>query len=248
MPSRGVDTQPDRPLLEVEGVNAFYGSVQALRGVSLAVHPSEVVAVLGSNGTGKSTLLRTISGLLPARGGTIRLLGRRIDGLHPKAVVRLGIAHCPEGRKVFPYMTVRENLRLGAYALGRSSRDLNDDVAAIYEFFPRLRERARQVAGTLSGGEQQMLAVGRALMARPQLLLLDEPSLGLAPLVVRDLFEIIRGINARGTAILLVEQNAYQALRVAHRGYVMETGRIVLDDRSEALRDNPKVRATYLGG
>jgi branched-chain amino acid transport system ATP-binding protein len=248
VPSRGVDTQPDRPLLEVEGVNAFYGTVQVLRGVSLVVHPGEVVAVLGSNGTGKSTLLRTISGLLPARNGTIRLLGRRIDGLHPKAIVRLGIAHCPEGRKVFPYMTVRENLRLGAYALGLSSRVLNDDVDAIYGFFPRLRERARQVAGTLSGGEQQMLALGRALMARPQLLLLDEPSLGLAPLIVRDLFEIIRGINARGTAILLVEQNAYQALRVAHRGYVMETGRFVLDDQSEALRDNPKVRATYLGG
>lgn len=248
MPSRGIDTQPECALLEIEGVNAFYGAVQVLRSVSLVVHPGEVVAVLGSNGTGKSTLLRTISGLISARNGTIRLLGRRIDGLHPKAIVRLGIAHCPEGRKVFPYMTVRENLRLGAYALGLSSRELNHEVDAIYGFFPRLRERARQVAGTLSGGEQQMLAVGRALMARPQLLLLDEPSLGLAPLIVRDLFEIIRGINARGTAILLVEQNAYQALRIAHRGYVMETGRIVLDDRSEALRDNPSVRATYLGG
>ena len=245
-PATAARTTP--PLLEVEDLSAFYGRVQALRGVSLVVHPGEVVAVLGSNGTGKSTLLRTISGLLPARAGTMRMLGRPIQGLHPKVVVRLGIAHCPEGRKVFPFMTVRENLRLGAYTLGLSSRDLDHDVEAIYQFFPRLGERARQVAGTLSGGEQQMLAVGRALMARPKLLMLDEPSLGLAPLIVRDLFEIIRGINARGTAILLVEQNAYQALHLAHRGYVMETGRIVLEGSSESLRDNAKVRAAYLGG
>ena len=241
-------TRDGDALLEVAGVSAFYGAVQVLRGVSLTIRAGEVVAVLGSNGTGKSTLLRTISGLLGTRGGQIRFAGRRIDGLHPKVIVRLGIAHCPEGRKVFPDMTVRENLRLGAYVLGESSHRLSDGVKEIYSLFPRLRERERQLAGTLSGGEQQMLAVGRALMGRPKLLMLDEPSLGLAPLVVRDLFEIIRGINARGTAILLVEQNAYQALRVAHRGYVMETGRIVLDDRSEALRDDPKVRATYLGG
>ncbi len=248
MGAAGRPVDSGRPLLEVQGVNAFYGAVQVLRGVSLEVCAGEVVTVLGSNGTGKSTLLRTISGLLEARGGEIRFAGRRIDGLHPKIVVRLGIAYCPEGRKVFPEMTVRENLRLGAYALGRSFRQLEADLDEIYSFFPRLKERARQAAGSLSGGEQQMLAIGRALMARPQLLLLDEPSLGLAPLVVRDLFEIIRRINARGTAILLVEQNAYQALRAAHRGYVMETGRIVLKDRSEALRENPRVKATYLGG
>jgi branched-chain amino acid transport system ATP-binding protein len=222
--------------------------VQVLRGVSLAVSPGEIVTVLGSNGTGKSTLLRTISGLLVAGGGEIRFAGTRIDGLRPQAIVRLGVAHCPEGRKVFPGMTVRENLRLGAYPFGRRSRELDADVERIYARFPPLAERAGQAAGTLSGGEQQMLAIGRALMARPRLLLLDEPSLGLAPLVVRDVFATIGDINRSGTAILLVEQNAYQALGVAHRGYVMETGRIVLADRSEALRENPKVRATYLGG
>lgn len=236
------------PLLAVEGVSTFYGGIQVLRRVSLEVYPGEIVTVLGSNGTGKSTLLRTISGLLPAREGTIRLAGQAIAGLHPRELVRRGIAHCPEGRRVFPYMSVRENLRLGAYALRRPSKVLDRDMDAVYELFPRLKERAAQIAGTLSGGEQQMLAVGRALMAQPKLLLLDEPSLGLAPLVVRDLFAIIRDINARGTAILLVEQNAYQALQVAERGYVMDTGRIVLDDTCAALRDNPKVRAAYLGG
>ena len=238
----------EAPLLSVEGVSTFYGSVQVLRRVSLTVYPGEIVTVLGSNGTGKSTLLRTISGLLAAREGTICLAGQPIGGLHPRELVRQGIAHCPEGRRVFPYMSVRENLRLGAYALRRPGKLLEQDMEAIYELFPRLKERSAQLAGTLSGGEQQMLAVGRALMARPKLLLLDEPSLGLAPLVVRDLFAIIRDINARGTAILLVEQNAYQALRVAQRGYVMDSGRIVLDDTGEALRDNPKVRAAYLGG
>jgi branched-chain amino acid transport system ATP-binding protein len=245
-----LDTRGDAraPLLAVEGVSTFYGGLQVLRRVSLAVYPGEIVTVLGSNGTGKSTLLRTISGLLAPREGSIRLAGRTIGGLRPRELVRLGIAHCPEGRRVFPYMSVRENLRLGAYALRRASRGLDENTERIYELFPRLKERAAQLAGTLSGGEQQMLAVGRALMAQPRLLLLDEPSLGLAPLVVRDLFGIIRDINARGTAILLVEQNAFQALRVAHRGYVMDTGRIVLDDTGEALRDNPKVREAYLGG
>jgi branched-chain amino acid transport system ATP-binding protein len=236
------------PLLAVTGVNASYGRTQVLREVSLEVSSHEVVTVLGSNGTGKSTLLRAISGLLGTSRGEIRFAGRRIDGLHPKQIVRLGIAHCPEGRKVFPEMTVRENLRLGAYAFRRPPRDLAADIERIYALFPRLRERERQAAGTLSGGEQQMLAVGRALMARPQLLMLDEPSLGLAPLVVQALFEIIRDINRGGTAILLVEQNAYQALRVAQRGYVMETGRIVLEESSESLRDNPRVKAAYLGG
>jgi branched-chain amino acid transport system ATP-binding protein len=235
-------------LLTVHAVTASYGATPVLHDVSLEVRPHEVVTVLGSNGTGKSTLLRVISGLLGADGGEIRFAGHRIDGLHPKEVVRLGIAHCPEGRKVFPDMTVRENLRLGAYAFGRPARDLVEDIERIYALFPRLRERERQAAGTLSGGEQQMLAVGRALMARPQLLMLDEPSLGLAPLVVQTLFEIIRDINGTGTAILLVEQNAYQALRVAHRGYVMETGRIVLEDSGDTLRDNPRVKAAYLGG
>jgi branched-chain amino acid transport system ATP-binding protein len=234
------------PLLEVERLTVFDGATKVLRDVSLRVEPGEVVTVLGANGAGKSTLLRTISGLLRPRGGHIRFCGRPITGLHPKAIVRWGIAHCPEGRKVFPDMTVRENLRLGGYAVTSTGR--RDDLEAIYATFPRLRERAHQRAGTLSGGEQQMLAVGRALMARPRLLLLDEPSLGLAPLVVRDVFEIVRDINARGTAVLLVEQNAYQALRVAHRGYVMETGRMVLEDRSEKLRDNPDVKTAYLGG
>ncbi len=235
-------------LLSVRGLDASYGRTQVLRGVSLDVRRGEVVTVLGTNGTGKTTLLRTISGLLAAGRGEISFGGRRIDGLHPKAIVRLGVAHCPEGRKVFPDMTVLENLRLGAYAFGRAARTLAGDVERVYALFPRLRERARQVAGTLSGGEQQMLAVGRAMMARPTLLMLDEPSLGLAPLVVQTLFEIIRDINRAGTAILLVEQNAYQALRVAHRGYVMETGRMVLEEASETLRDNPRVKAAYLGG
>jgi branched-chain amino acid transport system ATP-binding protein len=235
------------PLLSVEDLSVSYGTTGVLHGVSLDVRPGEVVTVLGSNGTGKSTFLRTISGLVRPRAGAIRFTGQRIDGLPPKRIVRLGIAHCPEGRKVFPDMTVRENLRLGAYAVGHDG-DVRTDMEHVYGLFPRLRERERQLAGTLSGGEQQMLAVGRALMARPRLLLLDEPSLGLAPLVVRDLFEIITSINARGTAILLVEQNAYQALKVAHRGYVMETGRFVLEERSEVLRDNPKVKAVYLGG
>jgi branched-chain amino acid transport system ATP-binding protein len=236
------------PLLSVAGVNTAYGRTQVLRDVVVEVRQNEVVTVLGSNGTGKSTLLRAISGLLGTSGGEIRFAGRRIDGLHPKEIVRLGIAHCPEGRKVFPEMAVRENLRLGAYAFGRSPRDLAADVERVYALFPRLRERQRQAAGTLSGGEQQMLAVGRALMARPQLLLLDEPSLGLAPLVVQTLFDSIRDINRAGTAILLVEQNAYQALRVATRGYVMETGRIVLEESCDSLRDNPRVKAAYLGG
>jgi branched-chain amino acid transport system ATP-binding protein len=235
------------PLLSVEDLSVSYGTTGVLHGVSLDVRPGEVVTVLGSNGTGKSTFLRTISGLVRPRAGAIRFTGQRIDGLPPKRIVRLGIAHCPEGRKVFPDMTVRENLRLGAYAVGHDG-DVRTDMEHVYGLFSRLRERERQLAGTLSGGEQQMLAVGRALMARPRLLLLDEPSLGLAPLVVRDLFEIITSINARGTAILLVEQNAYQALKVAHRGYVMETGRFVLEERSEVLRDNPKVKAVYLGG
>ena len=236
------------PLLEVRGVSVFYGATQVLREVSLEVREGEVVAVLGSNGAGKTTLLQAFSGLLPTRVGEIHFRGRRIDGLHPKRIVRLGIAHCPEGRKVFPDMTVEENLKLGAYAFGRAAREVAGDLQEMYALFPRLREREGQRAGTLSGGEQQMLAVGRALMARPRLLLLDEPSLGLAPLIVRDLFATIERISARGTTILLVEQNAYQALQVAHRGYVMETGRIVLAERSEALKDNPKVKAAYLGG
>ena len=242
-PGGGADT-----LLRVRGIDASYGRTRVLHDVTIEIRPREVVTVLGSNGTGKSTLLRAISGLLRPGTGEIEFAGRRIDGLHPKAIVRLGIAHCPEGRKVFPDMTVRENLRLGAYAFGRAGAALAEDIERVYGLFPRLRERERQAAGTLSGGEQQMLAVGRALMARPQLLMLDEPSLGLAPLVVQTVFEIIRDINRMGTAILLVEQNAYQALRVAQRGYVMETGRIVLEEPSETLRDNARVKAAYLGG
>ena len=235
-------------LLTVRAISASYGRTRVLRDVSVDVRPGEIVTVLGSNGTGKSTLLRAISGLLGTGSGQIRFGGQRIDGRHPKEIVRLGIAHCPEGRKVFPHMTVLENLRLGGYAFGRAARETREDIERIYALFPRLRERERQAAGTLSGGEQQMLAVGRALMARPQLLMLDEPSLGLAPLVVQAVFEIIGSINRTGTAILLVEQNAYQALRVAHRGYVMETGRIVLEESGAALRDNPRVKAAYLGG
>jgi len=238
----------DQPLISIEGLSTFYGGIQALHEVSLEIRAGEIVTVLGSNGAGKSTLLRAISGLIPPRAGAIRFLGQQIDRLSPGDRVRLGIAHCPESRRVFPYMSVLENLRLGAYALRLPFKAVDEDVEGIYALFPRLRERAGQLAGTLSGGEQQMLAVGRAMLARPKLLMLDEPSLGLAPLVVRDVFSIIRAINARGTAILLVEQNAYQALRVAERGYVMDTGRIVIAETAASLRDDPKVRAAYLGG
>jgi branched-chain amino acid transport system ATP-binding protein len=234
------------PLLVVDGVDVYYGEMQALAGVSLQVYEGEIVTLLGSNGAGKTTMLRTISRLLRPRAGRILFAGREVQQLSAHAVVELGIAQVPEGRRLWPNMTVWENLRLGAYA-SRARADLDAQRARMAELFPRLSERRDQRAGTLSGGEQQMVAIARALMSRPRLLLLDEPSLGLAPLVVRDVFEVVQTIRGAGTTVLLVEQNAHRALEIADRGYVLETGRIVLQGRSADLLANPEVRTAYLG-
>jgi branched-chain amino acid transport system ATP-binding protein len=233
-------------LLELENVRTFYGGIEALRGVSLSVEEGECVTLIGSNGAGKSTTLRSISGLTPPRYGAIRFLGVDVARVPPQQIVSLGICQSPEGRHVFPRMTVRENLDLGAYL--RRDREASSDLERVFELFPRLRERARQKAGTMSGGEQQMLAIGRAMMARPRLLLLDEPSMGLAPVVVDRIYDTIEEINRSGTTILLVEQNANYALGIAKRGYVLENGRIALADTSSRLRADPSVQAAYLGG
>jgi branched-chain amino acid transport system ATP-binding protein len=234
-------------LLEVSDIHTFYGNIEALKGISIEVEEGEVVTLIGSNGAGKSTTLRSISGLTPPRQGSIRFDGREIGETAPQDIVNLGISQAPEGRKIFPRMTVRENLDLGAY-LRRDGEQVSRDYERVYDLFPRLKERERQPAGTMSGGEQQMLAIGRALMADPKLLLLDEPSMGLAPVLVERIYETIEDINKQGTTILLVEQNANYALQVSKRGYVLETGRIALADRSEALRENPDVQSAYLGG
>jgi branched-chain amino acid transport system ATP-binding protein len=234
-------------LLSLEGVSTFYGNFQALRGVSLGIEQGEIVTLLGSNGAGKTTLLKTVSGLLRPRAGAITFEGRRIEHLDPNAIVSLGVSQCPEGRKLFPEMSVLKNLRLGAYVRRRDAGGIEKSLAEIFQLFPILSDRSKQMAGTLSGGEQQMLAMGRALMCNPTLLLLDEPSLGLAPLVVRALFQVIRDINQRRMTIFLVEQNASQALQIAHRGYVMETGRIVLSGARQTLLDDEKVKQAYLG-
>ena len=232
-------------VLELEGVDAFYGRIQALRGVTLHVDQGEIVALIGSNGAGKTTSLRTISGLMHPANGSIRLEGTDISRTPAHDIVRMGICHAPEGRRVFSRMQVLDNLRMGAYV--RSDGDIPKDLDRVYEFFPRLRERATQLAGTLSGGEQQMLAIGRALMARPKILMLDEPSLGLAPLLVELIFQILKEINERGTPILLVEQNAHKALEIAHRAYVLETGSIVMEGSGEDLLRSPDVQRAYLG-
>ncbi len=234
-------------LLTVENLHVAYGAVHAVQGVSLSVAAGEIVTLIGSNGAGKTTLLRAISGLARPSAGAIIFDGAtRLDQIPPHVIVRHGISHVPEGRQVFGNLTVRENLELGAYQR-RDRREIRATMQHVFELFPILAERLRQAAATLSGGEQQMLAIGRALMARPRLLLLDEPSLGLAPLVVRTIFAIIREINAQGTTILLVEQNAHMALRVAQRGYVIQTGQIVLEDTGANLLASPEVRAAYLG-
>jgi branched-chain amino acid transport system ATP-binding protein len=233
-------------MLEISGLHVSYGAIQALHGVDLKVEEGQIVTLIGSNGAGKSTTLRAVSGLLKPVSGTITFHGQRIDGMKAHDIVRLGISQAPEGRGVFANMTVAENLDLGAYV-----RDDKAGIAADMErsldLFPRLRERLQQKAGTLSGGEQQMLAIGRALLARPKLLLLDEPSLGLAPQVVATIFQILRDINKSGTTILLVEQNAHMALEVAHRGYVLEVGRVVLSDDAKVLAQSDEVRKHYLG-
>ena len=232
------------PMLEIRDLHTSYGHIQALKGISLDVERGEIVTLIGSNGAGKSTTLKTVSGLLSPRSGTISLNGRPIAGLAAHRVAALGVAQAPEGRRIFPRMTVRENLEMGAFARGKADPA---DMERVFELFPRLRERIDQKAGTMSGGEQQMLAIGRALMARPSLLLLDEPSMGLSPILVETIFGIIRDINAQGTTVLLVEQNALMALAVANRGYVIQTGKIVLADSAKALVRNEMVRKAYLG-
>jgi branched-chain amino acid transport system ATP-binding protein len=233
-------------MLELHGVEAGYGGIQALREVTLQVGAGEIVTLIGANGAGKSTTLMTICGLVAARAGEIRLAGESLRGLTPDAIVARGIVQVPEGRRIFAQMSVLENLELGAY-LRRDRAGIRRDLDHVMELFPILAKRRQQPGGTLSGGEQQMLAISRALMARPRLLLLDEPSLGLAPLVIRQIFDIIRRINADGTTVFLVEQNANQALKLAHRGYVLENGRVVLADTAERLLDNQEVRRAYLG-
>jgi branched-chain amino acid transport system ATP-binding protein len=235
---------PAAPVLELRDLHVAYGAIEALKGIDLVVDAGEVVTLLGANGAGKTTTLQAISGLLRPRSGEIRFHGERVDGVPPHEVVALGIGHAPEGRRVFPVMTVLENLRMGAYRFrGYGKEDLN----RVFDLFPVLATRRTQEAGTLSGGEQQMLAIGRALMGRPTLLLLDEPSMGLAPLIVAQIFDIIREINTQGTTVLLVEQNAAQALKLADRGYVLETGSIVMTAPAPELLSNPRVRAAYLG-
>jgi branched-chain amino acid transport system ATP-binding protein len=232
-------------LLEVEEIHTYYGGIQALRGVSLTVEEGEAVTIIGSNGAGKSTTLRSISGLTPARSGTVTFAGQEITHLPAHEIVACGIALAPEGRHCFARMTVRENLDLGAYR--RRDEGIDEDIERVYDLFPRLKERERQKAGTMSGGEQQMLAIGRALMARPKLLMMDEPSMGIAPILVERIYETIAEINRQGVAILLVEQNANYALDVSKRGYVLETGEVALTDESAQLRNDPAVQRAYLG-
>jgi branched-chain amino acid transport system ATP-binding protein len=232
-------------LLEVEGIHTYYGSIQALRGVSLEVAAGEVVTMIGSNGAGKSTTLRSISGLSPPRTGSIRFDGKEISTMSPSRIVELGISQVPEGRRCFPRMSVRENLELGAYL--RPGADLSADLERVFGLFEVLADRQGQKAGTMSGGEQQMLAIGRALMARPRLLLLDEPSMGVAPILVERIYQTIAEIAAAGTTILLVEQNANYALGISRRGYVLETGEVALSGESASLREDPDVQRAYLG-
>jgi branched-chain amino acid transport system ATP-binding protein len=242
-------TAPDVPvvnrLLEIDDVTVRYGNIEAVRGISLYVGAGEIVTLIGGNGAGKTTTLKTISGVRRASRGTIRLEGKSIERLPAYQIVERGISHAPEGRHVFPLMSVRENLEMGAFH--RRGADLGEDLANVFTLFPVLKERLTQAGGTLSGGEQQMLAIGRALMAKPKIMLLDEPSMGLAPQLVERIFEIIRRINEQGTTILLIEQNAQMALQTAHRGYVIESGEIVLQDEAAKLLGNDQVRRAYLG-
>ncbi len=233
-------------LLELDNVKTYYGNIRALKGISIEVDEGEIVCLIGGNGAGKSTTLMTISGVLTPVEGDVHYQGQSIVSVRPDDIVNLGICQVPEGRMIFPLLTVMENLDLGAY-LRKDHQGIKADLERVFEYFPVLSERRQQEGGTLSGGEQQMLAIGRALMARPKLLLLDEPSLGLAPIVVDSIFDIIRQINEEGTTILLVEQNAQLALQFSHRGYVLETGEITLADTSEALRTNEQVKKAYLG-
>ncbi|MBS7401926.1 MAG: ABC transporter ATP-binding protein [Oscillospiraceae bacterium] len=233
-------------MLKVNDINVYYGSIHAIKGVSFEVEKGEIVTLIGANGAGKSTILNTVSGLLPAKSGTVSFMGKTINGIAAHKVVGMGLAQVPEGRRVFLNMTVQENLEMGAYT--RKSAEIDDSIADVYERFPRLKERRKQVAGTLSGGEQQMLAMGRALMSKPELLMLDEPSMGLAPILVEQIFDIIKELNKAGTTILLVEQNAQMALSIADRGYVLETGKIVTSAKASDLLNDDSVKKAYLGG
>lgn len=233
-------------MLIVKDIDVYYGAIQALKQVSIEVNAGQIVSIIGSNGAGKSTLLRTISGLLKPRTGTVTFLGNSIEGVSPDVIVKQGISQSPEGRRIFTNMTVQENLLLGATI--RGSAPLKQDIDMVLNRFPRLRERFKQNAGTMSGGEQQMLAIGRALMSRPKLLLLDEPSLGLAPNLVSEIFQIILDINETGTTVLLVEQNAHRALQIAHQAYVLETGVVTITGTGQELLTSPKIREAYLGG
>jgi branched-chain amino acid transport system ATP-binding protein len=233
-------------MLELRDIHTFYGNIHALQGITIAVDEREIVTLIGANGAGKSTTLRTISGLLQPREGDVLLDGKRINAMPPHEIVEAGICQVPEGRRIFSRMTVLENLEMGAFSR-KDKGAIKDDLQRIFDLFPRLRERTSQKGGTLSGGEQQMLAIGRAMMARPKILLLDEPSMGLAPILVETIFDTIREINHQGVTVLLVEQNAVMALQVAHRGYVLETGTIVLADSADSLRKNETVQKAYLG-
>ena len=233
------------PILKVSDINVYYGAIHAIKGVSFEVNPGEVVTLIGANGAGKSTTLQTVSGLLHSRTGSIEFLGENLMGVPAHKVVAKGLAQVPEGRRVFLQMTVEENLEMGAYT--RSGGDIDADLEKVYAYFPRLMERRRQIAGTLSGGEQQMLAMGRALMSRPKLLMLDEPSMGLAPILVEQIFKIIQTLHEAGTTILLVEQNAQAALSIADRGYVLETGKIVTSGTGTELLASPEIKKAYLG-
>lgn len=233
-------------ILEVENVHSYYGHIHALKGISLYVEEGEIVSLIGSNGAGKSTTLRTISGLIHPKQGTIKLEGRNIANLEPHLVVAGGVGHVPEGRGIFPKLSVRENLDMGAFTVDDQSKNATR-MEEVFQLFPRLRERADQYGGTLSGGEQQMLAIARGLMLQPRILMLDEPSMGLAPVLVELIFDIIQKLNKEGTTILLVEQNAQMALSIAHRGYVLQTGNIVLTDTADKLRKNEMVQKSYLG-
>lgn len=234
-------------MLKVENLNVYYGNIHALKGISLDVNEGEIVTLIGANGAGKSTLLKTLSGLLRPKEGTITYLNESIGGKPAQAIVKSGISHVPEGRRVFAEMSVEENIELGAF-LRKDKTGIQEDFQKVYDIFPRLQERRKQMAGTLSGGEQQMLAMGRAIMARPKLLLLDEPSMGLAPLMVQTIFQIIEDINKEGTTVLLVEQNAHMALSVASRGYVIETGKMMLSGSAKDLQESEEVKKAYLGG
>ena len=233
-------------MLTVQNLHVYYGAIHAVRGVSLEVRDGEIVTLIGANGAGKSTVLNTISGLLKPKSGCIDFMGEHVGGMSPNKIVQRGLVQCPEGRRIFARMTVEENLQMGAYTCPKS--ELNAHLERVYELFPRLKERYRQLGGTLSGGEQQMLAMGRAMMSQPKLLMLDEPSMGLAPLLVEQIFEIIRQLHADGTTILLVEQNAQAALAVADRGYVLETGSIVTSGSGKELLESPAIKSAYLGG